>query len=263
MKAAWPGTSVCSAPLPRGSGSGCNWRLPPLRNRLQTRMRAADVDEPWYGISAYDPLDYVKKTDAPRSSFQSLPWISARGFRNEHPGMALLYFSVPVMVLFSLGLPIIQHMGMSAVRMGAYYMYVYTFCALTLLTITCLRQLRAYFRVRYVNMPQALPWFWLGTAAMMILIIMWGAVNLPMPSLPPVAYVDKHEVDVFNPMKLRVELQPVTPPTMSFMERYQLAERLDIVAKIAIFWCSCIWPSRDCNGWWIICCATAMICRPL
>lgn len=196
------------------------------------RMRAADIDEPWYGISAYDPMDFEKRQTTKTRSKPALDF-SAR-LPKRHPGMALLYFSVPVMIVFSLGLPIIQHMGMSAVRMGAYYMYVYTFCALALLTITCLRQLRAYFRVRYVNMPQALPWFWLGTAAMMILIIMWGAVNLPMPSLPPVAYVDKHEVDVFNPIKLRVELQPVTPPTMSFMERYQLAERLDIVAKIAI-----------------------------
>lgn len=203
---------------------------PPLA--AAERLRAAEVDEPWYGLSAYDPLDYVKMEKQKNRPKPALDF-SAR-LPKQHPGMALLYFSVPVMIIFSLGLRVIQHMGMSAVQMGAYYMYVYTFCTLSLLTITCLRQLRAYFRVRYVNMPQALPWFWLGTAALMILVIMWGAAHLPMPSLPPAAYVDRHEIDMYNPRANKVELLKVTPPTMSFMQHYQIAERLDIVAKITI-----------------------------
>jgi len=196
------------------------------------RMRVADINEPWYGISAYDPSDYVKQ-EVPKTRHRPTLDFSAR-LPKRHPGMALLYFSIPVMIIFSLGLRVIQHMGMSAVQMGAYYMYVYTFCALSLLTITCLRQLRAYFRLRYVNMPQALPWFWLSAAGLMILVIMWGAANLPMPSLPPLAYVDKQQVDAFNPTKLRVEPLEITPTTMTKMQDFQLDERLEIVAKITI-----------------------------
>ncbi|HDP33637.1 MAG TPA: hypothetical protein ENN29_00840, partial [Candidatus Hydrogenedentes bacterium] len=191
----------------------------------------ANVDEPWHGIAAYDPLDAVKKEQTPRP----MPKVDfSRKLPKRHPGMALFYFSAPVMILFSLGLRVIQHMGMPAVRMGAYYMYVYTFCVLALLTLTCLRQLRAYFRMRHVAMPPALPWLWLATAAGMILIIMWGAANLPMPNLPPVAYVDEHQVDMYNPQAAKVELLEVTPPSMIILQRWRFVERADRVAKAAV-----------------------------
>lgn len=196
------------------------------------RMRAAEVNEPWHNLSAFDPMDYVKQ-QVPKTRPKPTLDFSQR-LPKRHPGMALLYFSIPVMIIFSLGLRVIQHMGMPAVRMGAYYMYAYTFCALALLTITCLRQLRAYFRLRYVNMPRMLPWFWLSTSGLMILIIMWGAANLPMPSLPPAVYIDEHQVGAYEIYSADVKLLEITPPTMTAMEKFRLKERLDIVAKLAI-----------------------------
>ena len=195
------------------------------------RKPAAGVDEPWYGLTAYDPLDGAARLSKPAPARQT---DFSRRLPRRHPGMALFYFSIPVMLLFSLGLRVIQHLGAPAVRMGAYYMYIYTFCALMLLTLTCLRQLRAYFRLRGVAMPQVLPWFWLALAFMMILVIMWGAANLPMPALPPVAYVDTHEVGAYSPYAARVRFIEVTPPSLSLFQRWRFYEWMDRAAKALI-----------------------------
>jgi hypothetical protein len=60
---------------------------PPPKTAAE-RMRAAEIDEPWYGISAYDPLDYVKQETQKSRPKPALDF-SAR-LPKRHPGMALL-----------------------------------------------------------------------------------------------------------------------------------------------------------------------------
>jgi len=99
----------------------------------RTRMKAADVNDPWHQISAFDPTEPLSEPEPAQgpSGKDYTDRLPAR-----HPGMALFYFSVPVMIIFTLGLRVIQHAGMPAVRMGAYYMAVYTFCVMFLLSLT-------------------------------------------------------------------------------------------------------------------------------
>ena len=201
------------------------------REAVRKPLKAADVQDPWHQINAFDP------TEA-REAPPSLPPPAKRDYSDRlparHPGMALFYFSIPVMVIFTLGLRVIQHAGMPAVRMGAYYMVVYTFCVLFLLSLTCLRQLRAYFALRGVSMNADLSWLWIGSSLFMILMIMWMASILPMPAMPPVAYVDEQQIEAYVPETARLVLLDVTPPTLSYMERHRVRERLDLLARMVM-----------------------------
>lgn len=195
------------------------------------RMAAAGVNDAWHNISAFDPTAPLPKA-APQQGAGGLDYTSRLPAR--HPGMALFYFSIPVMLIFTLGLRVIQHMGMPAVRMGGYYMALYTFCVLFLLCLTSLRQLRAYFNVRGVTMPAALSWLWMGTGLVMVMLILWLAASLPLPALPPAVYVDEQQVDVYTLQTARIQLLDVTPPTMSFLEQYRVRERMELAGLVVI-----------------------------
>ncbi len=190
---------------------------------------SAAVDEPWLTISAVDPLEerIVKKIVEKRLDFSDrLP--------RRHPGMAVFFFSVPIVLLFAAGMLVIQSAGMPALRMGAYYLYMYLFCAMFLLSLTCLRQLRAYFGVRLVAMPRQLPWFWVCVSLLTIMLIMWSAAMLPMPSFPKAALEESHPVHAFNPISLRSDQLGFRPMSMVLLERTYFMERVDLAARIAV-----------------------------
>lgn len=197
----------------------------------EERMRAADVNEAWHNISAFDPTEQgpwkaVHQGPAVRDYSSRLP--------ARHPGMALFYFSVPVMLVFTLGLRVIQNAGMPAVRMGGYYMATYTFCVLFLLSLTCLRQLRAYFNIRGVAMPAPLSWLWMGLSFVMVVLILWLASRLPKPALPPAVYTGEQQVHVYGQISGRMQVLEVTPPTLSALEQVQFLERLEMAAWVII-----------------------------
>lgn len=196
------------------------------------RMKAADVGEAWHNISAFDP------TEAPTwKALQQGPVVHDYSSRlpARHPGMALFYFSIPVMLVFTLGLRVIQNAGMPAVRMGGYYMAIYTFCVLFLLSLTCLRQLRAYFNARCVAMPEPLSWLWMGASLVMVMLIMWLASILPKPALPPAVNTGEQQLHVYGQRSGRMEVLNVTPPNLAVLEDVQFTQRLEIVAWVVIF----------------------------
>lgn len=198
---------------------------PPKRNP----QKAAEVSTPWYQIQAYDPNDIpiVVPDLEPESNGDY-----AEHLPEKYPGMAVFYFSIPVILVFSLGLRVIQHAGMAAVRMGAFYVAVYTFCALMLLSLTSLRQLRAYFSFRGVSMPRGSATAWLTISLLTVILIMVAAAYLPMPQLPPAAYVDEQQISVYEPYSGRLQLLHITPPTVSFFERYNVRSHFETVALV-------------------------------
>ncbi|MBI2431607.1 MAG: DUF4129 domain-containing protein [Candidatus Hydrogenedentes bacterium] len=149
---------------------------------------------PMYVIEAYDPTEGPKKKAAPAVPTAS----TADRLAKRHPGMSIFYFSVPVMIIFALGLRMVQHGGERWIAVGKLYMGIYTFAALMLLMLTSLGQLREYFRTRKIAMPAGIGWFWLGLGLVMIAMVMVGAMRLPMPPLPPVAHVEEHIRDPWD-----------------------------------------------------------------
>ncbi|MCC6145326.1 MAG: DUF4129 domain-containing protein [Candidatus Hydrogenedentes bacterium] len=159
---------------------------------------------PEYVIEAYDPTEGYKPKAKPAPKHQvSL----ADRLSKRHPGMSIFYFSIPVMLAFAFGLRVIQHGGPGWVRNGAIYMGLYCTAALSLLMLTSLGGLREYFRARKVQMPDRIGFFWIGLGFVMVAMVLLGALQLPMPSLPPIAYVDEHKVDEWDRNAATFELQ--------------------------------------------------------
>jgi hypothetical protein len=117
----------------------------------------------------------------------------------RHPGISIFYFSVPVMIIFALGLPVLLQGGEAMVLYGYLYLCIYTFSALSLLMLSSLGGLREYFRARRVHIPAGIGPFWIGLGTAFIVIVMVGAIRLPKPELPQMAVVTQHQTDFFNP----------------------------------------------------------------
>ncbi|MGI6139591.1 MAG: DUF4129 domain-containing protein [Candidatus Hydrogenedentales bacterium] len=200
----------------------------PVGPSRDERMAAADVTEAWYNLSAYDPTEAAA---LPAASRPAKKMDYSDRLPRKHPGMALFYFSIPVMLLFTLGLRVIQEAGTPAIRMGGYYMTIYTFCALYLLCLTSLRQLRAYFNLRHVSIPQALEWLWIGVGLVMVLLILWLAALMPLPSLPDLPGQDtQQDVNMFMLQTAHIKQVDLIPPTLAFMDKYQIRGMVDTAA---------------------------------
>jgi len=146
---------------------------------------------PTFVMEAYDPTEGPKKKKVVAQRAAT----AADRLGGRHPGMSIFYFSIPVLLAFALGLRLVQHGGERWIAAGQFYMGVYVFAALTLLMLTSLAQLRAYFRKRKVALPPGIGWFWLGLGFLMIGMVMAGASRLPGPPLPPIAHVEQHIPD--------------------------------------------------------------------
>lgn len=162
----------------------------------------------WLEMVAYDPsegnLDKPEVEEAP-----SNPIPETAEAPKRHPGISIFYFSVPVMLVFAIGLRVIQHGGPGFVLIGWFYLFIYAFAALMLLQLTSLAGLREYFRARRVQMPTGIGTFWVGLATLMVLMVLVGAAQLPLPSLPPLAHVAEHELDPWARGADALQLQSV------------------------------------------------------
>lgn len=192
------------------------------KKRVRSRTVKEDLSAPMYELEPFDPMDgYQPKQSAQKQSAAS---VSDR-LTKRHPGISIFYFSVPVMFIFALGLRVVQHGGERMVMAGKFYMGVYTVAALMLLLLTSLGGLRAYFRARKVYMPEGIGWFWMGLGIVMIAIVLVGASQLPMPSLPPIAYVDEHTIDYWS-QNSKFELSPVAATPIDLLEQSQFMHRI-------------------------------------
>lgn len=192
-----------------------------IEKRRRTPM--AEVDEAWQDLrprdptEAYVPLNPVLEKNRPKR------------LSGSHPGMSVFYFTIPVMIVFVLGLGVIRHLGERGEGLGFFYLVIYLFCALFLLALTSLRQLRAFFALRSVTMSEGLMWFWLATALCMTLVILWLASWLPRPDLPHVAYVASHEAAFGTAPSQRLVLQDVEPAPLLIWKEHNIGRHANYV----------------------------------
>ncbi len=146
-------------------------------------------------IEAFDPTEWQPTPDKPHG-METLD--ASQPLHKRHPGISVLYFSIPAMVIFAVGLPVIQQGGETMVRRGWFYVVCYIIATLALLMLTSLGGLREYFRARKTAIPGALGWFWLGLGSLMIAAVIVVAAQLPMPELPPIAEIDEHRTDYWT-----------------------------------------------------------------
>lgn len=162
-------------------------------------------------LEAVDPTEF-RAPAAPSAPREHAPRTSDR-LAGRHPGISIFLFAIPVLAIFALGLRVIQHGGPEWIQRGMLFMALYVFTSLSLLMLTSLAGLREYFRARRVAMPGQLGLFWVGLGITMVLTVMIGALNLPLPSLPPMAYIDEHIRDEYdrsdNFQVQQVEISPI------------------------------------------------------
>lgn len=195
------------------------------RAKAQSRpLKPVGVSDPWLELEPFDPTEGYTRPDTEETAMPAASLADRWG--EKHPGMAVLYFSVPVFVIFALGLRVIQHGGEAWVRAGAVYMGVYTAAALSLLMLSSLSHLREYFRARKVRMPEGIAWFWIGLGLVQIAVVMVAAAQLPLPELPPLAHVDTHQTDPWARGGPKFELSTVARTQMELLEQAQFVERI-------------------------------------
>ncbi len=175
-------------------------------------------------IEPYDPTDpesfsgkntLAQSTKPTSTNTQQAP-------PKRHPGISVFYFSVPVMIIFTLGLRVIQHGEAVFLRRGDQLLLTYTFSALILLLLTSLGGLRAYFRTRQISMPAGIGCFWIAIGLVMVIYVIVFAMKIPGPGLPPIAQIDRHDADAYfyDPDFTIKEIPEVLAPS-PFMERLQ------------------------------------------
>jgi len=176
-------------------------------------------------ISAYDPHDFKgfaeKKTQAP-------PKPTARLGR-RHPGVSIFYVTVPAMIIFALGLPVLQRGGQPFVLAGHVYVGIFIVSALLLLLLTSLSGIRQYFRARRVALPPSIGVFWGGLGLFMVVAVCAGAFQLPMPQMPRPAYIPEHEIDPWAVFGGRFELTPYAASAAEQIEQQRIIDRVGLV----------------------------------
>jgi hypothetical protein len=180
-------------------------------------------------LDAIDPLEWKP----PEKKQPKAPLEATQRLQKRHPGISVFYFSIPVMIVFALGMRVIQHGGLPMIYAGHFYVGCYTVAALTLLMLTSLGGLREYFRARRVALPKGIGLFWLSLGSVMVIVVAFGAAALPMPPRPELAYVAEHETDYWTRAST-FELQSVVTPAVEQLEQARFMQRVGTVVLIAL-----------------------------
>lgn len=201
---------------------------PKPKKKAKTR-RSKDHLLEMMEIEAFDPLEW--KPDTATQAVQIMQ--PTQRLPKRHPGMSVLIYSVPVMIVFALGLPVLRAGGDPWVKAGHLYVGVYTVTMLTLLMLTSLGGLREYFRSRRVFFPRTIGVFWIGLGTIMLAAVCVGALQMPMPPMPAPALIDSHETDYFSRgSTFRLQSRAVTAAEQ--LESGRAVERVGNVVLIAI-----------------------------
>ena len=144
-------------------------------------------------LEAIDPSEWKEAKDTgPKKQVALTYELSSR-----HPGISIIIFAVPVMILFAIGQRVLLAGGHRMDVEGMRYVIRYTASSLSLLMLTSLSGLREFFRERHINVPGGLGIFWIGLSTIMLAAVLIGALTLPLPSNPSAAHIE-HEYDRYS-----------------------------------------------------------------
>lgn len=199
--------------------------------RKESKRTGYEAIVPMMELAAVDPTEFKRPQVVP---LDAAPKRSAADrLATRHPGISILFFAIPVLGIFALGLRVIQHGGAGWIQRGMFYMGLYVFCSLTLLMLTSLSGLREYFRARRISMPTTIGVFWICMGLTMVVTVMVGALNFPFPSLPPIAQVDEHIRDEYDRgdhfVVKSVELSPIDE-----FRQHTFVQRLSLGVEVVL-----------------------------
>lgn len=189
-----------------------------LRTAMEPKDKKPKIETT---MDAVDPSEWQK----PQRKAPPKPIDASERLSKRHPGISIFYFSVPVFIIFALGQRVVQHGGEMMVLAGHFYIGAYALSALSLLMLSSLAGLRDYFRSRRVHLPGGIGPFWIGLGSIMILMVLFGAIALPTPSLPPIAVVTSHQYDYWRPGST-FQLMNLAVPAAQAIQQNRIMERI-------------------------------------
>ncbi len=186
----------------------------------------------WLDLDAYDPSEARPASPAAPKRVET----PAERLQKRHPGISVFYFTVPVVFVFALGPRIVGHGGGRLVFSGWVLLAVYLLSALSLLMLTSLGGLRAYFRKRRVTIPKGIGPFWVGLGAVLVLAVLVGAAALPRPAWPPLLHVGEHQYDPWNKgSTFRLSLVEVTAEEQARLTEVTRYVGYGVLALLGLF----------------------------
>lgn len=186
----------------------------------------------WLDLEAYDP------TEAPQKAQKVSRKAGAptKRLQKRHPGISIFYFTVPVVVVFAIGPRIVPHGGRGLIFSGWALLLIYLLSALSLLMLTSLGGIRAYFRNRRVTIPGGIGPFWVGLGTVLILFVLVGAAALPKPLWPRLIAVKEHQYDPWNKgSTFRLSLVEVTPAEEARLAEITRYVGYGVLAVLGVF----------------------------
>lgn len=116
---------------------------------------------------------------------------------SNHPGRMIFYFSLVAIPAFGFGVYLFAPDSPGRFYLGA-LLFAYIWCAISLLFLSSLAQVRAYFVTRGVTLPEqiGIPWLGLGFALVSLAVI--AAFLLPQPMTTSGLYVRESIVSVYH-----------------------------------------------------------------
>jgi len=154
-------------------------------------------------LAPYDPAQWQPTEFKGRHKVGMADKLSRR-----HPGISIIIFTAFVMAIFALGQRALVAGGPAMDLKGMMYVVTYTGVALILLMLSSLSGLREFFRNRYIVIPPGIGPFWVGLGTVMVGAVILGALAFPMPSNPPVPYIE-HKFDPYSRTIILRQLETV------------------------------------------------------
>ncbi|HOV31954.1 MAG TPA: DUF4129 domain-containing protein [Candidatus Hydrogenedens sp.] len=186
-----------------------------------TRGKQADL---FYELEPIDPTQLGFKDPSAKDITFNIMGFGER-LSKIPAGISILFFSIPVMGIFSLGLRVLVNGGQEMVNGGWFYLVLYVFSATLLLVMTSLGGLREYYRNRKVTLPSMLSITWVVLGMFIIIVAMVCAAYLPMPSLPSPFYVAEHETDPWV-RDSTFKLSPVIATPIEIWQQQMILQKL-------------------------------------
>ncbi|MBN1899709.1 DUF4129 domain-containing protein [Candidatus Sumerlaeota bacterium] len=139
------------------------------------------------GIFARIRMKKEREKEKPSQEEQERRW--AVSLPRDHPGRVILLFSLFAIPAFGAGIYFFNVRDpLVSFRMGA-YLFLYLWCALSLLYLASLSQLASYFEKRDVPLPEKVGIPWLATGFVIVTVILILSFFLPQPQSLPGLYV--------------------------------------------------------------------------
>lgn len=198
-----------------------------VKNRKNKKNNKNDIDYLFYEFEAIDPTELGLKDDDSLKEVAKGALGFGKRLSSVPAGISVIFFSIPVMTIFSLGLRILINGGPAMVKGGWFYTVLFVFSALMLLCTTALGGIREYFKARKVSIPAPIGITWISGGLFILLLSMTLSAYLPFPSLPNPIHVLEHEYDPWIKGS-KFKLNPVVATPVEIWEQQRILEKLGV-----------------------------------